>query len=128
MKISVDVSRISGSDFEKLVYLTTFAHMSRYGVIFVQPAHREMAGQKPYEIDNHSVYPDGEGRMEWEDLRRMAEPACRPVAFIKRNSSGGLDDVLYLPGPLTEKEPNVKDVTFEIEALRKEYERYKSGV
>jgi hypothetical protein len=126
--ILADISKASDAEFEKLVNLTTYAHKFRYGVIFVWPAHREASGQKPYDIDNHTICLDDDGNVNWKRLKQIAESSHRPVAFIKRNGSGELDDVLYLPGPLSEKEPSVKNVTFEFEVLKEEYRRYKGGL
>jgi hypothetical protein len=116
----IDISKISDKLFKNLVIVTTYANERlNNGIIYVNPAFREIEGQTPHDIACYSMHLDERGKPDWKEAKSEAERTCTPVSFVLRDKSGRLEKVFYLPKAISETEPHIKDITREIEILYK---------
>jgi len=114
----IDISKISGKVFKNLVIVTTYANERlNNGIIYVNPAFREIEGQTPHDIACYPMYLDEEGEPDWKEAKSEAEMTCKPMGLILRDKSGRLEKVFYIPEAINESEPHIKDVTREIGIL-----------
>ena len=116
-EVLADVSKMSDEDFAFVVKATSLARIYKDRIIFTDYNARRRLCQKPFEIGKYTMRLDEDGYPDWKDAREKALVDPKPTALIQRDVSGNLEMLFYLPPALNEKEPHLKDLTYEFAIL-----------